>query len=114
MARVNCMMLLREGLALSTAVSADQAAAWLEGLLSGGAALLMYDDALFNSVDHWITELPPDTFETTLPLIRRTFATFHAPERRKLAERVKRDRSVESGETVPHRRRTGSACSIPF
>ncbi len=85
-------------LALSTAVNADQAAAWLEGLLSGGAALLMYDDALFNSVDRWITELPPAAFETTLPLIRRTFATFHVPERRKLAERVKRDRSVESGE----------------
>lgn len=76
-------------LALTPANDADQAAAWLEGFLTGGASLLIYDDSLFASVDAWVNSLPAERFEAVLPLIRRTFSTFHAPERRKIAERVR-------------------------
>ena len=36
----------------------------------------------------WLLALPPDTFTELLPLLRRTVATFSAPERRELGERA--------------------------
>jgi hypothetical protein len=82
-------------LALSPAGPPDAAAAWVEGLLKDSGALLVHDDALWRIVDDWLAELPGDVFTATLPLLRRTFATFQAPERRKLGERA---RAGSSGE----------------
>ena len=42
---------------------------------------------------NWVTKLSADTFDLVLPLLRRTFATFPAPERRQMGERVKRNQS---------------------
>lgn len=39
-------------------------------------------------LDQWVCELAPDTFVTLLPLLRRTFSTFPAAERRQMGERV--------------------------
>jgi hypothetical protein len=79
----------RARLALSTAVPARDAAAWIEGLLRGSGLLLLHHDALWEALDGWLAELPPDTFHETLPLLRRAFSEFHAPERRKMGEKVK-------------------------
>ena len=79
----------RMGLALSTASEPPQAAAWVEGFLRGNGQLLIHADALFRALDAWVASLTPDTFTTLLPLLRRTFATFPAPERRHIGERVK-------------------------
>jgi hypothetical protein len=79
----------RMRLALSPAGPPDAAAAWVEGLLKDSGALLVHDDALWRIVDEWLAELPGDVFTATLPLLRRTFATFQAPERRKLGERAR-------------------------
>jgi hypothetical protein len=79
----------RVGLALSTAGAPVDAAAWIEGLLKGSGALLVHDDALWQIVDGWLSGLAADVFSQTLPLLRRTFATFAAPERRMLGERAR-------------------------
>jgi hypothetical protein len=79
----------RLGLALSRAANPPAAAAWVEGFLRGSGLLLLHDDALWQVLDTWVTSLPPDTFTALLPLLRRTFATFPAAERRKMGEKVR-------------------------
>nr|WP_139088681.1 DUF5682 family protein [Oscillochloris trichoides] len=80
----------RVGHALSQAAEPPQAAAWVEGLLRESSALLLHDDLLWGILDTWVAELPADTFQPILPLIRRTFATFTPAERRQLGERARR------------------------
>ena len=79
----------RFGLALSAASAPNDASAWIEGLLKGSGALLIHDDALWQIVDDWLSGLPGEAFTQTLPLLRRTFATFLPAERRKLGERAR-------------------------
>src|SRR6185369_9165790 len=79
----------RVGLALSSAAAPADAAAWIEGLLKDSGALLVHDDALWRIVDGWLGALKGDAFTQTLPLLRRTFSTFAAPERRMLGERAR-------------------------
>ncbi len=79
----------RLNLALSTAAEPAQAAAWIEGFLKGSGLLLLHDDSLWQVIDEWITGLKHETFVQLLPLLRRTFSTFTAPERRQMGEKVK-------------------------
>jgi uncharacterized protein DUF5682 len=88
----------RVGLALSTASAPAQAAAWVEGLLKASGALLIHDDALWQIVDGWLASLQSDIFTQTLPLLRRTFATFAAPERRTLGERARLGRRPQGAD----------------
>ncbi|MBW4672290.1 MAG: hypothetical protein KME60_33965 [Cyanomargarita calcarea GSE-NOS-MK-12-04C] len=81
---------LRMGLALSVANEPPQAAAWVEGFLRGSGLLLLHDDKLWQVLDNWVTGLPEELFIILLPLLRRTFGTFPAPERRQMGEKVKR------------------------
>ena len=81
----------RLSLALSIATEPAQAAAWIDGFLRGSGQLLLHDDGLWNVIDAWVTNLSPDTFKALLPLLRRTFSTFPAPERRQIGERVKEE-----------------------
>jgi hypothetical protein len=76
-------------LALSTAADPAQAAAWIEGFLQGSGLLLLHDEALWQIIDEWITGLKAEAFVQLLPLLRRTFSAFTAPERRQMGERVK-------------------------
>ncbi len=79
------------GLALSPVVPASQAAAWVEGVLSGSSALtLLQQDGLWLALDAWLGELSEDAFVALLPLLRRSFASFHGPERRAMGEKVRR------------------------
>ena len=75
--------------ALSTAVPPAEAAAWLEGLVSGSALLLLHQDELWAALDGWMSGIARDTFTEQLPLVRRAFAQFSPTERRTMAERVK-------------------------
>ena len=79
----------RMGLALSTATEPSLAAAWVEGFLKGSGLLLLHDDKLWQVLDNWVSTLSEDFFVASLPLLRRTFATFSEPERRQMGERVK-------------------------
>ncbi|ACZ89186.1 DUF5682 family protein [Streptosporangium roseum] len=83
---------------MSRAMSAGhppaRAAAWIEGFLSGGGLLLVHDARLLALIDGWLTGLAPETFVDVLPLLRRTFGAFAAPERRSIGSRV---RSLATG-----------------
>ena len=75
---------------LSLAADATQAAGWLEGFLSGEAALLVHEPELLEIVDRWATSVDAELFDHLLPLLRRTFSDFTATERRDIGLRVKR------------------------
>jgi hypothetical protein len=65
-------------------------AAWVEGFLGGGGLLLAHDTALLTLLDEWVRGLAADDFTDALPLLRRTFGGFAAPERATIGERVRR------------------------
>jgi len=97
--------------ALSTAVPAAQAAAWLTGLLRGGAVSLLHEDGVWRALDRWLRELTPEVFDEAVPLVRRAFSTFQGPELRAMGEKVKRfgsegaeTRSVETEEEIDAQR----------
>ena len=81
---------------LSIATPAPEAAAWLDGLLSGDATLLIHDPRLLQIVDDWVEGVDDEVFEDVLPLVRRTFSAFSRPERREIGEQLSR---VGSGGT---------------
>jgi hypothetical protein len=80
----------RMSLALSVAVPPADSAAWLEGFLKGSGLVLLHDDDLWGIIDSWLAGLSPDAFTQSVPLLRRTFSTFEAPERRQMGEKAKR------------------------
>ncbi len=75
----------------SVGAPASETAAFVQGLLEGSGTLLLHQEPLWRAVDDWIVGLPPEAFDETLPLIRRTFALFTRPERRQLGERAAGD-----------------------
>jgi len=76
--------------ATSVGTPPAHAAAWVEGFLAGGGLLLVHDPALLRLVDGWVGGLAGDSFQDVLPLLRRTFGAFAAPERRAIGEQVRR------------------------
>jgi len=76
------------GLALSPVTPAPQAAAWVTGVLRGSGLLLLNQDGPWRALDAWLRALDPDIFTAALPLLRRAFSGFEAPERRKMGEKV--------------------------
>jgi hypothetical protein len=74
---------------LSRANAPAQAAAWLEGFLSGSGLVLLHQPTLWGLLDAWLSSLTADHFTETMPLLRRTFATFPMPERRQMGELAK-------------------------
>ncbi|WP_043631143.1 DUF5682 family protein [Nonomuraea candida] len=75
--------------AMSRGQAPARAAAWVEGFLSGGGLLLVHDPRLLGLVDGWLTGLSGEQFVDVLPLLRRTFGGFAAPERRAIGERLR-------------------------
>lgn len=80
----------RMGLVLTVGTPPAQAGHWIEGFLAGGGLLLVHDEALLALVDDWLTGIGAEVFDDVLPLLRRTFGAFAAPERRAVGERVRR------------------------
>lgn len=76
-------------LALSPAAPAGQAAAWVEGAVSGSAMLLLHEEGLWLALDRWLVDLSQVTFVAILPLLRRAFSAFQPPERRAMGEKVR-------------------------
>ena len=74
--------------ALSTGVEAAAKAAWVEGFFADGALLLIHDPTLRDLLDTWVGGLSEAEFTDLLPLVRRTFGTFSAAERRTIAGRL--------------------------
>ncbi|MBT2233820.1 DUF5682 family protein [Nonomuraea sp. NEAU-A123] len=85
--------------AMSRGHAPTRAASWIEGFLGGGGLLLVHDPRLLDLVDTWLTGLDGTQFIDVLPLLRRTFGSFAAPERRAIGERVRSaERSERAGE----------------
>ncbi|MBO8195204.1 hypothetical protein ITI46_26650 [Streptomyces oryzae] len=95
-------------LALSPGTPPAEAAAWVEGFLSGGGMLLVHDERLLALVDRWLTGVPADAFTDVLPLLRRTFAEYEAGVRRTLGELVRRGPAGDGD-----RRAAGAADGLP-
>jgi hypothetical protein len=71
----------RLGYELGRASDPAQAASWVDGLVRGSGAILVHEERLLRALDTWLLALDPERFIETLPLVRRTFATFAPPER---------------------------------
>lgn len=86
------------GLRLSQTLSrgADPAAGarWLEGFLSGSGLLLIHDPKLLSLIDGWVRQINPEIFEELLPLLRRTFTTFPAPERKQIGQIIAKGKAA--------------------
>ena len=78
----------RMSLALSRGGDPALAASWTEGFLQGSGLLLLHDERLWRVLDDWVTNINGETFQTVLPLLRRTFSTFPPAERRQMGRRV--------------------------
>ena len=76
-------------LALSPGTPAPQAAAWVQGFLHGSGLALLHNPVFWQLVNQWVMSLSPDSFVAVLPLLRRTFSTFPAGERRQIGELAK-------------------------
>ena len=74
---------------MSSSNAPGMTAAWLEGFLKGTGTILLIDNNLWNVVNNWVGELEENVFTQVLPLLRRTFAHFSIPERKKIGEKVK-------------------------
>jgi hypothetical protein len=72
---------------------------WVEGLLSGSGAVLVHDDRLRDLIDQWVRNATADNFVQVLPLLRRTFAQFPAPERRQIGERLRAGQQLQTTAT---------------
>ncbi|NUP73721.1 MAG: hypothetical protein HOQ07_03590, partial [Sinomonas sp.] len=88
---------------LSVATPGPEAAAWLDGLLSGTAVLLIHDRRILGLVDEWVSGVDDEVFDDVLPLVRRTFSAFSRPERREIGELLSRaaDSAEASGADEP-------------
>ena len=95
----------RMSFALSPANEPAQVAAWLDGFLRGSGrgsgALLLHDEALWQMIDQWLGSLSAAAFQAQLPLLRRTFASFPAAERRQLGEQARRGRQQPTTMFMP-------------
>jgi hypothetical protein len=86
----------RMALVLTIGVPVARTAAWIEGFLAGDGLLLVHDERLLALVDAWLTGIPADAFVEVLPLLRRTFSGYPAPQRRMIGERAA---NIGSGRT---------------
>jgi hypothetical protein len=80
--------------ALSVGPTPAAKAAWVEGFLAGGGLLLVHDRSLLALIDAWLVTLDDQEFLDVVPLLRRTFGEFAAPERRAIGQAVRRTTSA--------------------
>lgn len=73
---------------LSSGSEPARAAAWLDGFLNRNALVLLHDRTVWGLVDAWLAGLSEAHFQAVLPLVRRSFSSFGASERRELGERA--------------------------
>jgi hypothetical protein len=106
---------LRLGRALSVGVEASQKAAWVDGFFSDGALLLVHDRELLDLLDTWVAGLGEAEFVDVLPLVRRTFGSFSAPERSAIAAQVRAGRtgpSASVGDDVDEDRALAAVATV--
>ena len=83
-------LVTRLAVELSTGRDPMAQAEFVEGLLGGSALLLLHDEELLAVLDQWVVGLPEDRFVDVVPAVRRTLGGFAKPERRAIADRLRR------------------------
>lgn len=86
----------RMGLAIAPAVDPVQSMAWIEGFLRGSGLILLHNEELWRILNEWVHSVKSDTFPQLLPLLRRTFSTFSAPERSQIGALARRGTAGKS------------------
>lgn len=92
----------RMGLAIAPAVDPVKSMAWIDGFLRSSGLILLHNEELWRILDEWVGSVKGEVFPQLLPLLRRTFSTFTAPERSQigaLARRGSRGSSTHSSTT---------------
>jgi Family of unknown function (DUF5682) len=82
-------------LTLSPGTPAAQAAAWVQGFLHGSGLALLHNATLWSLVNQWVMSLSNEMFLSVLPLLRRTFSTYPAGERRQIGELAKNSGQIK-------------------
>jgi hypothetical protein len=106
----------RLGRALSRGGDPADGAAWLEGFLESSGLVLVHDPSLLAAIDAWVATVGGGTFDALLPLLRRTFSTFAAGERRQIGALVKRgtgERSAAHAAGDEHLDRARAEAALP-
>lgn len=80
----------RMGLAIAPAVDPVQSMAWIDGFLRGSGLILLHNEELWRILDEWVRSVKSEVFPNVLPLLRRTFSTFSAPERSQIGALARR------------------------
>ncbi len=70
--------------ALSPGTPPATGAAFVEGFLAGSGSVLIHDADLLAVLDGWVSSLRSEAFDDVVALLRRTFGSFEAAERRQL------------------------------
>ena len=70
------------------------AAEWLDGFLHGSGLLLLHYPDLWTILNDWVGQLPGDYFREIMPVLRRTFSRFTGPERSKMLDLARNQRSA--------------------
>jgi hypothetical protein len=83
----------RMGLAVAPAVEPGQSMAWIDGFLRGSGLILLHNEELWQILNEWVRSVKSETFPQLLPLLRRTFSTFSAPERSQIGSLARRGAS---------------------
>jgi hypothetical protein len=88
-------------LSLSPVVPADQATAWVQGVLRGSGMKLLHQDSLWRALDAWLVGLSEETFVALLPLLRRAFSGYSTAELREMGAKVTHIHQTEQEEYSP-------------
>lgn len=86
----------RMGLAVAPAVDPVQSMAWIDGFLRGSGLILLHNEDLWHILNEWVHSVKHETFPQLLPLLRRTFSTFSAPERSQIGALARRGAGGQS------------------
>lgn len=79
---------------LSSTVDPAAGAAFLEGFLSVNALVLVKNRAIVGALDQFLQAIPQERFRDVLPVLRRSFASLGAAERRYLVENLLAQRKI--------------------
>jgi hypothetical protein len=80
----------RMGLAIAPAVEPVKSMAWIDGFLRSSGLILLHNEELWHILDGWVASVKGEVFPQLLPLLRRTFSTFTAPERSQIGALARR------------------------
>ena len=86
----------RMGLAIAPAVEPVQSMAWIDGFLRGSGLILLHNEELWHILNEWVRSVKSEVFPQLMPLLRRTFSTFTAPERSQIGALARRGTGGQS------------------